>query len=119
VLQNSSAEVASTLRLAIQHQDDLVVNASGFVVANPDASEAAFRAWATSVHVLDRYPEVLGFGFTVIVPASGLKAFVARVSADPATVLAPDGSVQITPPGPRPFYKGHFARMRHDDTAGL
>jgi signal transduction histidine kinase len=102
--QRSSAQVASTLQLAIQHQDDLVVNASGFVVANPAASEAAFRAWANSVHVLDRYPEVLGFGFTVIVPAAELPAFVARVEADPPTVLASDGSVQISPPGPRPFY---------------
>jgi signal transduction histidine kinase len=102
--QQSSAEVASTLQLAIQHQDDLVVNASGFVVANPAASEAAFRAWATSVHILDRYPEVLGFGFTVIVPAAELPPFVARVKADPPAVLAPGGSVQISPPGARPFY---------------
>lgn len=102
--RQSSAEIASNLELAIEHQRDLVVNASGFVVANPEATESDFRAWASSVHVLDRYPEVLGFGFVAVVPASDLPDFTSKVVADPPTVLSAQGTVQIQPPGQRPFY---------------
>jgi diguanylate cyclase (GGDEF)-like protein len=104
VFERSSAEVASTLELATQHQDDLLVNASSYIVRNPLGSQAEFRSWVASSHILDRYPEVLGVGFAVIVPASELPEFIARISADPPSPLAADGSFQIIPPGDRPLY---------------
>ena len=46
---SSSVEIASTLRLALQHEEDLVVSARGFIVGNPNASQGAFRRWTTAV----------------------------------------------------------------------
>jgi CHASE1-domain containing sensor protein len=68
----SSTEIASTLKLAIQHEQDLIVSAAGFVMGNPNATEQQFVGWADSVRALERYPELFGFGESVIVPASRL-----------------------------------------------
>jgi len=100
----ASAAVASTLRLAIQREDDLIVDASGFVIGNPAASSAQLRAWATSVHLLARYPELDGFGHSVIVPRSQLPAFAAHALVDPTGPLGPGGTFGLIPPGVRPFY---------------
>ncbi len=68
--RTGSAEIASTLQLAIEHEQDLIVSASGFVIGNPTHLTRQFVAWARSVHALARYPELLGFGHSVIVPAA-------------------------------------------------
>ena len=49
-----------------------------YVVANPDASQADVVHWSEAADHMDRFPEVLGFGFVVIVPAAELPAFIAR-----------------------------------------
>jgi diguanylate cyclase (GGDEF)-like protein len=100
----SSAEIASTLKLAIQHEQDLIVSTAGFVVGNPNASETEFIRWADSVSALERYPELFGFGESVIVPASRLKAFEAKAMANPSAPLGPGGTFQVKPPGKRAFY---------------
>ena len=56
------------------------------------------------MRALERYPELLGFGQAIIVSAAQLPAFEARAMADPAGPLAADGTFQVIPPGPRPFY---------------
>ena len=56
----SSAEIASTLELAIEHEDDLITSADGFIAGNPNASNTEFRDWGTSVSALARYPELVG-----------------------------------------------------------
>jgi diguanylate cyclase (GGDEF)-like protein len=96
---SSSAEVASTLQLTIQHEEDLIVSASGFVAGDPDASNLDFGQWAKSVRALARYPELLGFGHSVVVAASQLATFAARVApaVDPS-------AFRIVPPGHRAFY---------------
>ena len=104
VFERSAADVASTLQLAIQHQDDLALNVAGFVIANPDASQAEFRHWSEISNHMARFPEVLGFGFVVIVPAADLPAFIATVIDDPPGSLAADGSYEISPPGDRNEY---------------
>jgi diguanylate cyclase (GGDEF)-like protein len=100
-LERSAGEVVSTLQLAIEHQADLVVNASGFVAGSPEASQDEFQAWADSVHVLERYPELAGFGLSVIVSSSELPAFVEQHLASVTNLGAP---FQLVPPGDRPFY---------------
>jgi diguanylate cyclase (GGDEF)-like protein len=100
----SSAEIASTFRLAIRQQEDLVVSTSAFILGNPGASNADFRTWARLERALERYPELLGFGYGVIVPAAQLAAFIRRALPDPPGGLAPDGSFPIVPPGDRPYY---------------
>ena len=46
IFERSSAEVASTLQLAIAHQDDLVLNVGAYVIANPNASQADVVNWS-------------------------------------------------------------------------
>ncbi len=101
---SSSADITSTLQLGIQHEQDLIVSASGFIAGNPKASNLQFGIWARSVSLLVRYPEVVGIGHSVIVPAANLPAFAAQAVLDPAGRLAANGSFQVEPPGNRPYY---------------
>src|SRR5580698_8242717 len=57
-LSSSSVEIAGALRLAIQHEQDLIVSTESFIVGNPHPSQAQFTAWANDVNVLHRYPEL-------------------------------------------------------------
>jgi diguanylate cyclase (GGDEF)-like protein len=106
----ASAEIASTLKLAIQHEEDLVVSASAFVTGNPNASPADFDRWAESVRAMQRYPELQNIGLVQLVPASRLEAFEARLAANPVRALGPrsvgptESVLQIMPPGSRPYY---------------
>ena len=101
---SSSAQIISTLELAIEKEQDLALDASGFVVGSPTASNAAFGQWANSVQALDRHPEVLGLGQVVIVPADQLASFATRAASDPAGPMPTDGVFQVVPPGVRTQY---------------
>jgi diguanylate cyclase (GGDEF)-like protein len=96
---SSSTEVASTLQLALQHEQDLVVNAGAFLAANPDATQAQFQQWTSSVRAFARYPELQAIALLVLVPASQLSAFVSRFES-----TGGGGSFQIIPAGSRPYY---------------
>jgi diguanylate cyclase (GGDEF)-like protein len=105
----ASAEIASTLTLAIQHEEDLVVNASAFVSGNPNTSAADFDRWAESVDAMRRYPELQNIGLVTLVPASRLGAFKTHIAANPVRPLGPQSvgpreALQITPAGSRPYY---------------
>jgi diguanylate cyclase (GGDEF)-like protein len=105
----ASAEIASSLKQAIQHEEDLVVGASAFVRGNPNASPADFDRWSESVYAMQRYPELQNIGLVALVPASRLPAFEARLAANPVRPLGPQsvgptGTFQILPPGKRPYY---------------
>jgi diguanylate cyclase (GGDEF)-like protein len=101
----SSREIASTLELAIQRENDLILSGAAFVfTGGPNVSKPAFVRWATSMHMLQRYPELQQTGAVVIVPASHLAAFETSAVANHVAHLSPDGSFPITPPGRRPFY---------------
>jgi len=102
--KSSSGEIASTLQLAIQHEQDLVVSTGSFVELNPGASSTEFVQWTNSVHTLKRYPELVGLSHVVVVQAAGLPAFAAQAVADPAAPLAANGTFQVIPPGNRPYY---------------
>ncbi|HUY06264.1 MAG TPA: hypothetical protein VMU99_03260 [Acidimicrobiales bacterium] len=109
----SSKEISSTLQLAIQHERDLIVSAGGFTAGAPNASNSQFTRWANSVQARARYPELLGIGHSVIVPASQLASFAARSLANPAGPLGPGGTFQVSPPGSRAVYcfaESDFAR---------
>ncbi len=105
----SSAEIASTLQLAIQHEEDLVVSASAFVSGSPHASAADFDRWAEAVHAMQRYPELQNIGLVALVPASRLRAFEAQMAAHPVRPFGPNSAPLheepgILPPGKRPYY---------------
>jgi diguanylate cyclase (GGDEF)-like protein len=101
--QHSSAGVASTLQLALQHESDIVVDAGGYLV-DPNVTQSEFLGWASAVRMLERYPEMAGVALVVLVNAAGLPAFAARAVADPVGPLAADGTFAVIPPGARPFY---------------
>jgi CHASE1-domain containing sensor protein len=71
----SSDQIAATLKLAIQHEKDLLTSTESFLLGNPTATEAQFITWADTMHVMQRYPELLGFGSNRIVYASEVESF--------------------------------------------
>lgn len=100
----SSMGIASTLKLALQHEQDLVVSAGAFVVSDPSTSQAQLLQWTNSIRAFERYPEVLGIAVLLMVPAAQLDAFEARALLDPTGPLAANGTFQVTPAGNRPYY---------------
>jgi diguanylate cyclase (GGDEF)-like protein len=104
----ASAEVASSVKLAIQHEEDLVVSAGAFVTGTPGASAAAFDRWARSVLAMQRYPELQNFGLVELVPAARLGAFETRMAANPLRPFGPHSrpteSFRVVPAGKRPYY---------------
>ena len=104
VFVTSSTQISSTLKLAIQHEQDLVVPVGAFFVRNPNASQADFLQWNSITRAFERYPELQGLAEVAMVPASQLSAFEARAVVDPAGSLAADGTFQVSPAGNRPYY---------------
>ena len=105
----SSEEIASTLQLSIQHEEDLVIAASAYVTSTPHASPADFDRWATSVQAMQRYPELENIGLVRLVPASQLRSFERYIAARPVRPLGPSSvapveGFEVLPPGKRPFY---------------
>jgi CHASE1-domain containing sensor protein len=92
----AAAEIASTLKLAIEHEEDLVVSTSAYVTANPNASPASFDRWIESVHAMRRFPELQNIGLVTLVPATRLAAFQSHMAANPLRPLGPDS---IAPAG--------------------
>ncbi len=97
-------EIASTLKLTIQHEQDLAISAGAFVVSNPNATQADFLRWTSSARAFQRYPEVVGIAELKIVSASQLNAFATQARTDPAGPLAANGAFLVTPVGNRPYY---------------
>jgi len=116
--QHSSASVASTLQLAIQHEGDLVADAGGLLV-DPNRTATGISEWATAARVLDRYPEMTGMGAFVLVKAAELPAFAAQSENDPAGSLGADGTFALVPPGNRAFYCLAVGGISRPATAGI
>jgi diguanylate cyclase (GGDEF)-like protein len=100
----TSSAVAAGLQLALQGENDLAINAGGYLVANPNGSQADFLRWSASVQLLERYPEVEGVGALVIVTASQLPSFAARMTANPVNGSHSHAPFTVTPAGSRPYY---------------
>ncbi len=100
----ASSQIASTLRLAIAREQDLVVSAGVFELENPHASNADFKRWTRQQGAFERYPELSGVAILAFVPRSRLPAFAIRAEADPAGPLGPGGTFAVTPAGVRPYY---------------
>jgi diguanylate cyclase (GGDEF)-like protein len=103
-LTTSSTEIAATLNLAIEREQDLAVGSGAFVAGNPNASQADFLNWVSLDGAFQRYSDLQGIAYLQLVPADQLTAFAAREVLDPVGPLASDGSFQVVPGGLRPFY---------------
>src|ERR1700676_362611 len=73
--QQTSTGIASTLKLALQREEDLAVSVSTFFAGHPKASRAEFTAWAYWAHALRRYPELERLNLVALVRAPELAAF--------------------------------------------
>ncbi len=97
-----SIQIGETLKLALQHEDDLVASAQSFVLDAPNAQQPEFMRWSHNVGALARYPELFGIGVIQLVPRSELSSFGARF---PIPSMTQSGSsLSIVPPGTRPYY---------------
>jgi diguanylate cyclase (GGDEF)-like protein len=102
-------DITSTLKLAILHEEDLVVNASAFVTGTPNLTPLRFDRWLQSVKALQRYPELLNVGLVARVPAGQLARFEAALARNPVEPLGPNHPgpkepFSVFPAGPRPYY---------------
>ena len=100
----ASSQIASTLRLAIAREKDLVVSAGVFELENPHASNADLERWMREEGAFQDHPELDGIGRITFVPRSRLPAFEARAKADPVGPLGAHGAFVIKPAGVRPYY---------------
>jgi len=81
--QHGSQAIASTLKLAVQRQEELTVAASTFFAGNPKATSAEFARWVTWARTRRRYPELDALGL-LPAPPKPAKASVTPVKASPA-----------------------------------
>jgi diguanylate cyclase (GGDEF)-like protein len=100
----ASTQIASTLRLAIAQEKDLVVSAGVFELDNPNVTNVTFKRWALEQGAFARYPELEGVADIAFVPRSRLRAFEVRAKADPNGPIGPHGVFAIVPAGVRPYY---------------
>ena len=95
---SASTEISATLKLAIQTERDLITSTQSYLIGNPNTSQSQFAKWIADLHVLKRYPELLGLGVIKIVPFGQLDAYIRRESLGQSTPF------MISPPGNRSFY---------------
>ncbi len=79
----SSASVASSLRLAIQREEELAVSASTYFAANPTATPKEFARWVKWARTLHRFPELDDLGLVALVRKPQLAAAEARITGRP------------------------------------
>ena len=112
----TTAALGSTLELAIQHEHDLLVSASTFFAAHPNASRAEFAAWVKWAQLIRRYPELQALGLVALVRSPELAALQAKAAGHPvkaasslkaASSRSPlSGAVprHVVPAGARSYY---------------
>jgi diguanylate cyclase (GGDEF)-like protein len=86
--QQSSKAIASTVKLAIQRQEELTVAASTYFAANPKATPAEFATWVRWARTLRRYPELDALG---LMPAPAISPARTKTSSTSATA-SPTGT---------------------------
>jgi len=68
--QRTSTTIASALKLAIRHEEQLGVSASTFFADHPRATPAEFATWTSWARTVRRYPELDALGFLTLLHAS-------------------------------------------------
>jgi diguanylate cyclase (GGDEF)-like protein len=68
--QRTSISIASTLDVAIRHEEQLAVSASTFFAEHPHATSAEFARWKAWARTHIRYPELDALGFLPLSHAS-------------------------------------------------
>jgi diguanylate cyclase (GGDEF)-like protein len=97
----SSKAIGTTVKLAIQRQEELTVAAATYFAANPKATPAEFGRWVTWARTQRRYPELDALGLLPAPPApaktsgSSAKASTPPVHVSPAQLLSRDTGLSI------------------------
>lgn len=104
--QRASATIASALKLAIRHEEQLGVSASTFFADHPHASPAEIAAWTSWARTTHRYPELAALDF--LTPGHATPAL--RLSRDTGAsvytpVLTSRGSALAVA---MPVYRGYL-----------
>ncbi len=99
--QRTSTSIASTLKLALRHEEQLQVSATTFFASHPDATPAEFQAWLRWARTARRYPELDQLALLTLIRASELPAFQARLAGH-ALAVKPLGAKAATPAGGHP-----------------
>jgi diguanylate cyclase (GGDEF)-like protein len=81
----TSTGIASTLKLAVQREEELTVSASTFFARNPTTSHAEFDGWTNWARTVHRFPELQSLGLITLVRTPELAAYEARLSGHPLT----------------------------------
>jgi diguanylate cyclase (GGDEF)-like protein len=106
----ASAQIASTLGLAIEHEEDLVVAARAQIGSGTPLTPQSFDRWAAAVQALERYPELENIGLVKLVPATQLHAFEKRIARQPVEPFGPGSArlmgvpFEVLPQGQRAQY---------------
>jgi diguanylate cyclase (GGDEF)-like protein len=90
--QRTSTTIAAALKLAIRHEEQLVVSASTFFVDHPHATLAEFAAWTKWARTTRRYPELQQLTLIALVQAPELSAFQTQTVGHAALSGSPVGS---------------------------
>jgi diguanylate cyclase (GGDEF)-like protein len=90
--QRTSTTIAAALKLAIRHEEQLVVSASTFFVDHPHATRAEFAAWTNWARTTRRYPELQQLTLIALVQAPELSAFGAQAAGRATSSGSPVGS---------------------------
>jgi diguanylate cyclase (GGDEF)-like protein len=99
-----SSQIVASARSAILRDEDVVVEAGGFAVDSPHASNRAFVTWAGDARLLSRYPELSDLVRIVFVARSALPAYAVAAARHRTGPLGPHGTFAVIPSGSRPYY---------------
>jgi diguanylate cyclase (GGDEF)-like protein len=102
-VQQSSRAIASTLKLAIQRQEELTVAAATFFAANPHATPAEFATWVRWARTQRRYPELDAIGLLPApVPVPVVPTAASTSSTSLPTSTGTGASTAPVQPAPAP-----------------
>jgi diguanylate cyclase (GGDEF)-like protein len=101
---SASNDIAGTLKLALQHESDLVLAAQAHIEFAPNGTEAGFLSWARNIGAMSRYPQLEGIGLVQIVLAAQVPAFAARQAVGSDAGWRTNSTFSIVPPGARDSY---------------
>jgi diguanylate cyclase (GGDEF)-like protein len=123
-LSVTSTGIASTVRLATQQEEDLLVSASTFFAANPNATPAEFSAWTKWSNALRRHPELEQLGFAAFVRAPESAAPVtATIGSGLRPLRSPSApferaAVRVVPASKPHYYCAVVAELARSSAGG-
>jgi len=134
--RSNVAVTAATVGQSLQHEEDLVTTAGTYFAGNSKTTPEQFKAWAGSVHALQRFPQIERLSLASIVRTPELAAYEALLSGRPlkaskpasTTTSAPTSasgsasgkrSLHITPAGNRAYYCLTVAEITRAPARGI